>query len=91
VAEPGRDAARFLVVLHRLGWKNPPVIAALEQAAGVFLEAYLARSRPDVRGHLPFYRAATCLYLAAKDIDHHAVDKAEAMLDEGLRVLDRGR
>jgi aminoglycoside phosphotransferase (APT) family kinase protein len=93
VADPGRDVARFVVELKRIGWKNPGAIPALDEAAAVFVETYLARSRPGVRDNLAFYAAAICLRLAHKDIDRQTArwsEKAEATLDEGLRFLDHG-
>jgi aminoglycoside phosphotransferase (APT) family kinase protein len=93
VADPGRDVARFLVELKRIGWKTPASIPALDEAADVFLTTYLSRSRPEVRANLPFYAAAICLRLASKDLGRQAArwsEKAEATLDEGLRVLAEG-
>lgn len=93
VADPGRDVARFLVDLKRIGYKNPPSIPGLDQAAGVFLKTYLSGSRPEVRRNLSFYAGAVCLRLAKTDIDHREARwsaMTEAMLDEGLRVLAQG-
>jgi len=90
VADPGRDVARFLVELKRIGWKTPASIPALDEVADVFLKTYLARSRPQVGGNVPFYVAAICLKLARKDLGREAArwsEKAAATLDEGLRAL----
>jgi hypothetical protein len=87
------DAATFVVDLKRIGWKNPASIPGLDQAAGLFLVTYLSRVPAAVRANLPFYAAARCLRLAYKDVDHRGAgwhEKAETMLDEGLRVLQQG-
>jgi hypothetical protein len=55
-----------------------------------FLTTYLATSHSDVTTHLPFQEAAICLDRAKHDADKQATgraEKAEAMLNEGLRVL----
>jgi phosphotransferase family enzyme len=93
LADPCRDLAKFLVDLRRIGWKNPGSIPGLDRAAAVFLKTYLSHGRSEVRTNLPFHAAAICLRLAKKDIDHREVrwpEKAAAMLDEGLRVLEHG-
>ena len=93
LADPGYDVARFLVGLRRLALRCLGSIRALDGAAGLFLGTYLSRGRPQVRANLPFYAAAICLRLAKKDIGHQApgwAHKAEATLDEGLRVLAEG-
>jgi Phosphotransferase enzyme family len=93
LADPCRDAARFLVELKRLGRKYFGSIRALDPAGDVFLSTYLSQCRPEVRGNLPVYRAVLCLHLAKKDIKHradHWSEHASATLDEGLRVLERG-
>jgi aminoglycoside phosphotransferase (APT) family kinase protein len=90
VADPCRDVARFVVDLKRLAWKTPASGRALDRAAAVFLKNYLSRSRGTTGSNLPFYAATLCFRLASKDIDLDSPEKAEAMLDEGLRVLEHG-
>ena len=93
VADPCRDAARFLVELKRLGLKYLGSMRALDQAADGFLTTYLSLCRPEVRGRLPLFAATMCLHQAKKDISHEAdrwSEKAAATLDEGLRLLAQG-
>jgi aminoglycoside phosphotransferase (APT) family kinase protein len=93
VADPGYDVARFMVGLRRLALRCLGSIRALDGAADAFLRAYLSSGRPESRATLPFYAAAICLRLAKKDIGHQTpgwAPKAEATLDEGLRVLAEG-
>jgi len=93
VADPVFDVARFVVGLRRLALRCLGSVRALDAAAGTFLETYLLRCRSEVAANLSFYAAAICLRLAKKDVHHQAeswAEKAEATLDEGLRVLERG-
>ena len=90
VADPARDLARFLVALRRLALELGS-IRALDDAAEVFLETYLGVSQPGVDRNLRFFEAAACLKRARHALSHpvsHRRDKAEAMLDEGLRALE---
>jgi phosphotransferase family enzyme len=89
VADPSHDVARFLVELKRMGLKYFRSTHAFDGAAGVFLKTYAATSRSDVTRRLPFQEAAICLDRAKNDVDKQGpgwCEKAEAMLDEGLRV-----
>ena len=91
VADPARDVARFVVALKRLALGRLGSIRALDAAADVFEETYVASVRPDVVAGLPFYKAAACLQLAAYGVYHkvpHWREKVATMLDEGLRILD---
>lgn len=101
VADPCRDVARFVADLKRLAWKNPSAAPALERTADVFLTTFFGRSGPAVGENLPFYTAATHLRLASRDlakggraegdIGHGAagyLERAAAMVDEALRILD---
>ena len=91
VADPSRDVARFIISLHRLGLGRLGSIRALDFAAEVFLKTYMATGRLDVGSRLPFYKAATCLQLAKYNLAHrvpHWREKIEAMLEEGLRILE---
>jgi phosphotransferase family enzyme len=93
VADPGYDVARFLVALQRRAFKYLDRIRALDAVAEVFLKTYFAECRPAAAANLPFYRAAVCLQLAKKDINRKNAgwsERAEATLDEGLRVLELG-
>jgi aminoglycoside phosphotransferase (APT) family kinase protein len=91
LADPSRDVARFIVGLQRLALRSLGSIRALDGAAEVFLKTYVASSGPKILANLPFYKAAICLRLAKKDVKRQAAlwyEKAEATLDEGLRILD---
>ena len=91
LADPSRDVARFIISLHRLGLGRLGSIRALDFAAEVFLKTYMATGRLDVGSRLPFYKAATCLQLAKYNLAHrvpHWREKIEAMLEEGLRILE---
>jgi aminoglycoside phosphotransferase (APT) family kinase protein len=93
VADPAFDVARFVVYLRRLALRCHGSVRGLDAPSDVFLEAYRSQCRSEVRGNLPFYAAAICLRLAKKDIRHQAAgwaEKAEATLDEGLRLLEQG-
>ncbi len=87
VADPARDVARFLYALRRWALDRLGSIRALDGAAEVFLKTYLGVGQPDVRMNLWFYEAAACLKLAR--MVPRWQENSEAMLDEGLRVLDR--
>src|SRR2546422_611146 len=66
-------------------WSNGP--------AEVFLNSYLASARSDLTTHLAFQKAAICLEHAKHDVHKQAPgwpERAEATLDEGLRVLEEG-
>jgi hypothetical protein len=86
VADHARDVGRFLATLRRVALGQLGSIRALDGAAEVFLKTYLAEGRPVAERNLRFYEAAACLKLA-KSI-HHWQERTEAMLDEGLRVLN---
>jgi aminoglycoside phosphotransferase (APT) family kinase protein len=91
LADPTRDVARFIVGLQRLALRSLGSMRALDGAADVFLKTYMSRIGPRTMADLPFYRAAICLRLAKKDVKRQAAlwyEKAEATLDEGLRILD---
>lgn len=94
VADPARDVARFLAALRRLalGWLGSA--RAMDRTVEVFLNTYLAAGPPEAKTNLRFFAAATYLNLAKhtlcrpgphKQEKHHI---AEAVLDEGLRVLE---
>jgi hypothetical protein len=92
VADPARDAARFIIALERLAFGRLGSIRALDATAAVFEETYVASVRSDVVAGLRFYKAATCLQLAAYGVYHkvsHWREKVATMLDEGLRILEQ--
>ena len=91
VADPARDVARFMAALRRLALGRLGSIRALDGIAEVFLKTYLAVGQPLAEKNLRFFEAAACLKLAKYNLCHpvpHWHDKTEAMLDEGLRILD---
>jgi aminoglycoside phosphotransferase (APT) family kinase protein len=91
VTDPARDVARFLSALRSLALAQLGSIRMLDGAAEVFLDAYLAAGPPDVKKNLCFFEAASCLKRAKQSLSRsvpHGQERAEAMLDEGLRVLD---
>ena len=96
VADPARDVARFVYSLRRWALDQLGSIRALDAAANVFLTTYLAMSPPLAENNLRFFGAATCLNLAVRHLFEEGFDwqerkdKAEAMLNEGLSVLDGG-
>ena len=87
VADPARDVGRFLAALRRSAWRHFDFIRALDVAADVFLRTYLHVGQPEVKKNLRFYEAAACLKLA-KPVPQWR-ERTEAILDEGLRILDQ--
>jgi aminoglycoside phosphotransferase (APT) family kinase protein len=91
VADPARDLAKFAVSLERQAVLHLGSIRALDDVLEVFLRTYSASGgSPQVAAHLPFYKALACLNAANKDLQTKAGTGrawAEAMLDQGLRVL----
>jgi aminoglycoside phosphotransferase (APT) family kinase protein len=91
VADPCRDVARFVVGLQRLAVKYHGFVSALDAAAEVFLTTYRARCPYDITTNLAWYRALTCLRLAKYEANRPVCtfpEGIEALLDEGLRVLE---
>jgi hypothetical protein len=94
IADPARDVARFLYALRRWALDQLGSIRALDKPAGVFLAAYQAAGLPLAEQNFRFFGAVTCLNLAMRHlfdegfIGREKQEKAEAMLDEGFRVLD---
>ena len=94
VADPARDVSRFLAALRRLALGSPGSVRAMDQTVEVFLNTYLAAGPPEVKKNLRFFAAATYLNLAKHTLCRpgpHKQEKhdiAEAVLDEGLRVLE---
>jgi len=93
VADPARDVGRFRAALRRLALIRLGSIRALDSAAEVFLRTYLALGQPQAERNLRFFQAAAFLKLATHHLSPsapHWENRAEAMLDEGLRVLEQG-
>ena len=93
VAEPARDVANFIVALRRLALGRLRSIRLRDSAAETFKKAYLASGGANVESRLPFHQAAACLQLAKYNLYHRVTGwekKLEAMLDEGLQILERG-
>ncbi len=92
VADPCRDVARFTVHLRRLARGRLGSIRALDTYGEVFERTYVAARGPECVANMVFYQAAICLqfgeYLARRQT--RELEKIEAMLDEGLRILDQG-
>src|SRR5215469_2330375 len=91
-AHPCRDAARFVVSLERLALKELTSIRDLDVATQTFLNTYPIVKHPRFVTRLGFYKAALCLQAAKRDTASHALgclERAQTMLDEGLRALDR--
>ncbi len=89
IADPARDVAKFIIELQQLALRSHGRTDALDVVIEVFYQTYTANSRFPVAKSLPLYKAAVCL----KRSKYHlrpggsGVEQAEAMLDEGLRVL----
>ena len=92
VADPSYDVARMLVGFKRLGLNHLGSIHALDRTAEAYLTTYVTTGRSDVTTHLGFQKAAICLERAKRDLEKQARgwrERAEAMLDEGLRILNQ--
>ena len=93
VADPGVDVARFVVALRYLALAHLGSIRALDAAAEVFEKTYIATGCQEVRSNLTFHKAATYLQLAKSRMRNGAfhtvkLERAGAMLDEGLRISE---
>src|SRR2546422_6065147 len=92
VADPSRDVARFIVALQRLALKYLGSIRALDAVAEVFLKTYQALNPVEISATLSLYRGLTCLRLAKYEANRPVCtlrEGIEALLAEGLRVLER--
>jgi hypothetical protein len=92
MADPARDVARFISALRMLAITRLESIRALDATADAFLKVYLAVGSPEATKNLGFFEAASCLKRAKHSFCHPVPQwqqKAEAMLDEGLRILER--
>ena len=93
VAEPAWDVASFIVAVRRLALGRLGSIRARDSAAETFKRTYLASGGAKVEARLPFHQAAAFLQLAKYNLYHRVTGwekKLEAMLDEGLQILERG-
>ena len=91
IADPARDAARFLTALRRLALGRLGSIRALDTSAAAFRSAYLAAGPPDAAANLRFYQVGACLQLAKYNVVHRVPqwrEKLEALLDEGLHLSE---
>lgn len=89
ISDPARDVARFIFTLQRSAVDVLDSIKALDGAIETFYETYRATSMFDVAKHLPFYKAAYCLKLVMfRQEPSRRIEKTEALLDEGLRILE---
>jgi len=86
LADPARDVGRFLYALRRWAVDKLGSIRALDGAAEVFLKTFRSAGPSEAETNLWFYKAASCLKLA-RTVPHWR-EKTEAMLDEGLHVLE---
>jgi hypothetical protein len=89
LADPARDVGRFLAALRHSALGGLGSIRALDAAAEVFLRTYLSLGQPQVKRNRPFYEAVGCLKLAKHSLCHDRLEKTEATLDEGIRVLEQ--
>jgi hypothetical protein len=90
IADPCRDAALFVIYLKRLALSGLGSIWELDKTSQAFLKTYVAASQPGVAARLPFYKAALYLQEAKRDLgEQHPgwLERAEIMLDQGLRTL----
>jgi phosphotransferase family enzyme len=89
VSHPSLDLARFIIVLQQLGLKVEGSLKAFDVVSDAFYRTYTGQNVFQATRHLPFYKAAHCL----KHAKHHlkpgngGIEMAEAMLDEGVRIL----
>lgn len=93
VADPARDAARFLAALRNSALNRLGSIRALDGPADVFLRTYRAAGKSEWTKNLHFFEAAACMKRAKQNLRHRGPgweEKMEAMLDEGLRIAEAG-
>jgi len=88
VADPDRDAGRFLAGLERLGLRKLGSIRMLDVAAEVFLKTYIGLGGQGRELHLRFYKAANHLKsIRRKMVKPDWRERIEVTLDECLRTL----
>jgi len=84
LADPARDAARFLGALRRLALDRFGSVRALDSAAEMFLATYLELGPPDAAINLRFHRVSAFMRLCSPRIKWR--EKLDALLDEGLQI-----
>ena len=89
VADPARDVGRFLASLRRVALVKLGSARSLDAMVEIFFGAYLEVGQPEAVRNLRFYEAAACLRLAKHSFFHARLEKMEATLDEGLRILEQ--
>jgi len=90
MADPCCDVARFVVEIKRNALKHFGSLHACARATGIFVKTYFADTHSAITPRLAFHEAAICLERAKHDRDKQVEgwqQKAEIMLDEGLRIL----
>jgi len=90
LADPRRDLAWFVVSLERLGLKEFGSLRFYDDAIKRFLDAYTAKAGEEILEGLSFYRAMEYMHRARRDVYKRSPpdpERAETMLDEGLRTL----
>jgi aminoglycoside phosphotransferase (APT) family kinase protein len=88
MASPSRDVARFIIGLRRLALGRLSSIRGLDSTAEIFRQTYIALVGPRFTVQLPVYEAAICLELAVRNLRKCRQLKAEALIDEALRILE---
>ena len=91
LTDPARDVARFIVKLERTGLDFLGSIRALDRAVEAFIKTYVASGGAPVAERPPFYKARYYLKYVKTDLttrDRGSHERAEVMLDEGLRTLE---
>lgn len=86
ISEPSSDVANFIIGLKQLALSSFGSLTALDGPIDAFLRSYAVAGGYDVNKRLRFYMAAQCLR-RAKRHSKYGVEKTEALLDEGLRIL----
>jgi len=94
LSDPSRDVARFILGLRRLAERHLGSIRALDPCATLFQETYLSEGHRYVATNVSFYMAALCLRQAKRYVRRQRArwrERAEVLLDEGLRALTQVR
>ena len=86
--------SRFILGLRRLAERHLGSIRALDPCATLFQETYLTEGHRYVATNVSFYMAALCLRQAKRYVRRQRArwrERAEVLLDEGLRALTQVR
>jgi aminoglycoside phosphotransferase (APT) family kinase protein len=92
IADPSRDVARFIVALRRLALGRLGSIRALDETAKIFQRTYVDLTKSRSTARLSLYEATICLEFAGRVIYQRVPRwqmKVEALIDEGLRILEQ--